>query len=121
MIQSCSARGECWDNAAMESVNGIIKTECLYNRFGKSKFKNRQIPIEKVLEAVLPFISYYNNERPKSELGGFPSVQFRLQKNPSVTAAEKNRILITAAVSPLGLDIFCFIRFNFCLCNNECY
>ena len=25
MIQSCSASGECWDNAAMESVNGIIR------------------------------------------------------------------------------------------------
>ena len=45
MIQSCSARGVCWDNAAMESANGVIKTECLYNKFGKLKFKNRQIPI----------------------------------------------------------------------------
>ena len=98
MIQSCSARGECWDNAAMESVNGIIKTECLYNRFGKSKFKNRQIPIEKVLEAVVPFISYYNNERQKFELGGLPPVQFRLQKNLSVSEAEQNKILISAAV-----------------------
>ena len=79
MIQSCSARGECWDNAAMESVNGIIKTECLYNRFGKSKFKNRQVAIEKVVAEVVPFIFYYNNERPKSELGGLPPVQYRLQ------------------------------------------
>lgn len=98
MIQSCSARGECWDNAAMESVNGIIKTECLYNRFGKSKFKNRQIQIENVIEAVIPFIVYYNNERPKSELGGLPPVQFRLQNNSVVTAAKHNKKLITAAV-----------------------
>ena len=81
MIQSCSARGECWDNAAMESANGIIKTECLYNTFGKSKFKNRQIPIQKVLDEVVPFIDFYNNRRPKSDLGGIPPVQFRLQ-NP---------------------------------------
>ncbi|MBQ0052210.1 MAG: IS3 family transposase [Treponema sp.] len=32
----------------------------------------------KLSEAVVPFISYYNNERPKSELGGLPPVQFRL-------------------------------------------
>ena len=48
MKQSCSARGVCWDNAAMESANGVIKTECLYNKFGKSKFKNRQIPITEI-------------------------------------------------------------------------
>jgi len=99
MSQSCSARGECWDNAAMESVNGLIKTECLYNRFGKSKFKNRQIQIENVIEAEIPFIGYYNNERPKSELGGgLPPVQFRLQNNSVVTAAKHNKKLITAAV-----------------------
>lgn len=38
MIQSCSARGICWDNAAMESANEILKTECLYNKFGKSEY-----------------------------------------------------------------------------------
>lgn len=97
MIQSCSARGECWDNAAMESVNGIIKTECLYNRFVKSRFKNRQIPIEKVLEAVVPFISYYNNERPKAELGGLPPVQYRLQNSCTVSADIQEQILISAA------------------------
>ena len=84
MIQSCSERGVCWDNAAMESANGIIKTECLYNRFGKSKFKNRQIPIVEVVEAVEKFIEYYNNERPKEKLGGISPVQFRGQ-NPHGT------------------------------------
>jgi transposase InsO family protein len=98
MIQSCSARGECWDNAAMESVNGIIKTECLYNRFKKSKFKNRQIPIADVLAEVIPFISYYNNERPKSELGGLSPVQYRLQKSMTLRPDLKAKILVPAAV-----------------------
>ena len=26
----------------MESANGVLKTECLYNKFVKSKFKKRQ-------------------------------------------------------------------------------
>ena len=42
MKQSCSARGFCWDTASMESANGVLKTECLYNKFVKSKFKDRQ-------------------------------------------------------------------------------
>lgn len=52
MKQSCSARGVCWDNAAMESTNGVINTECLYNKFGKSKFKNRQIQIDDVVAEI---------------------------------------------------------------------
>ena len=43
MKQSCSARGICWDTASMESANGVLKTESLYNKFVKSKFKKRQI------------------------------------------------------------------------------
>ena len=39
-----------------------------------------------------------HNERPKSELGGLPPVQFRLQNNSVVTAAKHNKKLITAAV-----------------------
>jgi transposase InsO family protein len=84
MTQSCSARGICWDNAAMESANGILKTECLYNKFGKSKFKNRQIPIDDVVAEIGPFIEYYNNERPKKSLGGLSPVKFR-EQNPRGT------------------------------------
>lgn len=29
--------GDCYDNAAMESLNGIIKTGCLYCRFWQDK------------------------------------------------------------------------------------
>jgi len=54
----------------MESANGIVKTECLYNKFGKTKFKNRQIPIDDVVAEIESFIEYYNNERPKKSLGG---------------------------------------------------
>ena len=70
--------------AAMESANGVIKTECLYNKFGKSKFKNRQIPIADVVAEIEQFIEYYNNERPKQSLGGLSPVQFR-EQNPKGT------------------------------------
>ena len=68
----------------MESANGVIKTECLYNKFGKSKFKNRQIPIDEVVAEIAPFIEYYNNVRPKQSSGGLSPVQFR-EHNPKGT------------------------------------
>lgn len=80
MIQSCSARGQCWDNAPMESFNAILKTECLYNRFGKTAVKNHRIPIDHVEEAVSSFIDFYNTERPKERLGGLSPVQFRMSQ-----------------------------------------
>ncbi len=30
--------GNCYDNAAEESLNSIIKTEAFYTEFGKKKF-----------------------------------------------------------------------------------
>ena len=79
MIQSCSARGQCWDNAPMESFNGVLKTECLYNRFGKTAVKNHRIPIDIVEDAVGSFIDFYNTERPKERLGWLSPVQFRMR------------------------------------------
>lgn len=59
----------CYDNAAMESLNGIIKTESLYCRFGKTRVKNRRVPVALLKSAVIEFIDYYNNRRPKRKLG----------------------------------------------------
>ncbi|MCR5080675.1 MAG: IS3 family transposase, partial [Treponema sp.] len=58
----------------------ILKTECLYNRFGKTAVKNHRIPINHVEEAVGSFIDFYNTERPKERLGGLSPVQFRMSR-----------------------------------------
>ena len=79
--QSCSAVGECWDNAAMESFNGILKTECFYSRFGKKNFKECKISKDVVFEAVDNFILYYNNFREKELLGNLTPREY-LKKNP---------------------------------------
>lgn len=84
IIQSIGRVSSCYDNAPMESLNGIIKTEALYSRFGKTKVKEKKVPIEDIVEAVRTFINYYNNERPKEANGGLSPVQFRLQ-NPHGT------------------------------------
>ena len=41
--------GNCYDNAAEESLNSIIKTEVFYTEFGKKNFKNRQVRAKLVL------------------------------------------------------------------------
>lgn len=79
--QSCSAVGECWDNAAMESFNGILKTECFYCKFGKKNFKECRISKDEVFDAVDNFILYYNNFREKKLLGNFAPREYLL-KNP---------------------------------------
>ena len=84
IIQSIGRVATCYDNAPMESLNGIIKTEALYCRFGKTRVKEKRVPISEILEAVTDFIPYYNNERPKVSNGGLSPVQFRLQ-NPKGT------------------------------------
>ena len=82
--QSIGRVASCYDNAAMESLNGIIKTEALYCRFGKTKVKEKRVLIDDIVDAVIEFINRYNNERPKESLGGLSPVEFRLQ-NPKGT------------------------------------
>jgi putative transposase len=76
--RSMGAKGSCYDNAPIEALNGIIKTECLYCRFGKSKVKNRMIPRKDIISAVTEFIDFYNTFRPKERLGFLSPVEFRL-------------------------------------------
>lgn len=82
--QSCSAVGECWDNAAMESFNSILKTETLYNKFGKKDFKECKISKDEVFEAVDSYVLYYNNFRQKALLGNLTPREYLL-KNPRGT------------------------------------
>lgn len=83
IIQSCS-KGSCFYNAAMESFNGIYKTEGAYNWFGKTKYLSRRIRYAKVLEKTNWFIPYYNNIRLKEELGFLSPVKY-LNRNPKGT------------------------------------
>ena len=74
---SLGSRGDCYDNAAMESLNGIIKTECLYSRFGKTNTINRRISQNEIILSVVEFIKFYNHKRPKERLGFLSPVEFR--------------------------------------------
>ena len=46
--------------------------------------KEKRVPIDDIVNAVIEFINRYNNEQPKESLGGLSPVEFRLQ-NPKGT------------------------------------
>ncbi len=67
--QSMSRKGNCLDNAAIESFFGVLKSELLYLQ----KFNSVE-HFRKELEA---YIDYYNNIRIKSLLNGKSPVKYR--------------------------------------------
>ena len=71
IIQSMSRKGNCLDNAAMESFFGRLKTECFYGR----EFNTR----EEIVNAVRDYLDYYNHRRIQLKLKELSPIQYRLQ------------------------------------------
>jgi transposase InsO family protein len=69
--QSMSRKGNCHDNAPMESFFGLLKSEF----FHRKKFSS----LEELQAGLSKYIHYYNHDRIKAKLGGLSPVQFRLQ------------------------------------------
>ena len=55
-IQSMSKRGNCQDNASMESLFGHFKDECNYHDC---------LTLDEVISKVNNYVDYYNNRRPQ--------------------------------------------------------
>lgn len=71
LAQSMSRKGNCLDNAAMESFFAVLKTEFFYLQ----KFSS----IDELKKGLVKYIRYYNNERIKMKLNGLSPVQYRTQ------------------------------------------
>lgn len=65
---SMSRKGDCWDNAPMESANGTVKVECVHG----AGFKTRA----EAAQALVEFFGYYNTERLHSSLGYLTPSEF---------------------------------------------
>ena len=65
---SMSRKGDCWDNAPMESVNGTVKVECVNDEHFETRAQASQ--------AIVEYIGYYNTERRHSSLGNITPAQF---------------------------------------------
>ncbi len=71
VVQSMSRRGNCLDNAAMESFFAVLKTEFFYlNKFSS---------VEELQCGIKKYIQYYNHDRIKMNLKGLSPVSYRTQ------------------------------------------
>ena len=69
--QSMSRKGNCLDNAAMESFFGTLKSEFFYQK----RFES----IEELKAGLDEYIHYYNHDRIKLRLNGLSPVKYRVQ------------------------------------------
>ncbi|PGO78038.1 IS3 family transposase [Bacillus cereus] len=69
ITQSMSRKGNCYDNAVIESFFGIMKSEFLYLKDFES--------IEHFKQEFEKYIDYYNHKRIKAKLKGMSPVQYR--------------------------------------------
>lgn len=69
--QSMSRKGNCLDNAAMESFFGTLKSEFFYLR----RFES----VEELKAGLDEYIRYYNHDRIKQKLNGLSPVEYRAQ------------------------------------------
>lgn len=71
VTQSMSRRGNCLDNAVMESFFGTLKAEFYHLR----QFRD----LDELQTALGRYIHYYNHDRIKLKLGGLSPVEYRTQ------------------------------------------
>ncbi len=71
ITQSMSRRGNCLDNAAIESFFGTLKSEFYY----LNEFRD----VEELRTGIESYIKYYNHDRIKIKLQGFSPVEYRAQ------------------------------------------
>lgn len=71
LTQSMSRKGNCLDNAAMESFFGTLKAEF----FHLGRFND----VGTLQDGIDEYIDYYNNQRIKLKLKGLSPVQYRTQ------------------------------------------
>jgi len=71
LVQSMSRKGNCLDNAAMESFFAVLKSEFFYlNKFDS---------VDALRDGLADYIHYYNHDRIKLKLKGLSPVQYRTQ------------------------------------------
>jgi len=67
-ICSMSRKGDCWDNAPMESFFGTLKQELIHRR----RYWGREEAIEDLAE----YLTFYNHDRRHSSIGGISPVEY---------------------------------------------
>ncbi len=68
-VTSVGSKGDSYDNAAAESLNGLYKTELIYRRRTWQSFDEVEI-------ATLEWVDWFNHRRLHSACGDIPPVEF---------------------------------------------
>lgn len=71
ITQSMSRKGNCLDNAQMESFFATLKCECFHGQ--------QYTSIEELEQEIHRYIRYYNHERIQGKLKGLSPVEYRTQ------------------------------------------
>ena len=71
ITMSMSRKGNCHDNAAMESFFSSLKTEAFYSQ-GLTNLSSKM-----VIEIVSQYIDYYNKERIQAKLNYLSPVKYK--------------------------------------------
>ncbi|KFO16553.1 transposase [Enterococcus faecium] len=71
LVSSMSRRGNCWDNAVIESFHSTIKSE----EFQYIKYHS--LSSQQVITRVTDYMKYYNQERIQEKLGYYSPMEFR--------------------------------------------
>ncbi len=71
ITQSMSHKATCLDNAIVENLFGLLKTELFF----LEEFDS----VDQLEKTIVEYIDYYNNRRIKLKLNGLSPVQYRIQ------------------------------------------
>jgi transposase InsO family protein len=80
MTASMSKKGDCYDNAPMESFWGILKTELVHHR----RYRTREEAIREITEYIEVF---YNRQRRQARLGYLSPAAFEMMYHQRSLAA----------------------------------
>ena len=88
---SMSRKGDCWDNAPMESVNGTVKVECVHDEHFQTRAQARQ--------AIVAYIGYYNTERRHSSLGNITPAEYERRWHLGIELDERAAAVVRHRVT----------------------
>ncbi len=74
--QSLSRKGNCLDNAVIESFNGTMKCEWFYPRYKRSRW---DLTFDEATDLVFEYVKYYNEKRIQKKLGYMTPLEYRRQ------------------------------------------
>ena len=78
VTQSMSRKGNCLDNAAMESFFQTLKSEFFH--------LNKFINLEELEAGLGGYISYYNRDRTRLKLNGLSLIEYRQRFTENLTS-----------------------------------